>query len=224
MEPENRSNQRKSTKIRRRPTQPRSILTKEKILNAALALFCEKGYYQTTTNEIAKRAQVSIGSLYAYFQDKDTIFFEVMEKYHEKFVLAKSGALGSPELFKADPKAWLRSLIESLIAVHEETKALNRELNVLSYYNPKVAEVLEQNRRRTMREMVGYFAELQGCLITEDLEAAATVTFDLISATVDRIVFGEVEISRDRLINTAVDMIDQYFMAGKEPSLDKRKL
>lgn len=184
---------------------------KEKILNSALQLFCEKGYYNTTTNEIAQRAEVSIGSLYSYFKDKDTIFLEVVDRYQDKFQMAKNDMISNLNLLKTDHKAWLRVLIEHLIIVHEESKELNRELNVLSYYNPKVAEVLEDQNRKTLQATIDYFMQLKNDLKSEDIEATAIVTFDLISATVDRIVFGKNEIERERLINAAIDIVYKYF-------------
>ena len=197
-------------KLIREPKQSRSINKKEKVLDAAMDLYCEKGYYKTTTNEIAQRAQVSIGTLYSYFKDKDTIFFEVLEKYHEKFIITKNEILNDTDFMKTDVKAWLRTLIENLIKVHEESKLFNREINVLSYYNTEVAEILEKNRKITMKETVGYFLELEVDLKIEDVEATATVIFDLISATVDRIVFGKNEIEQERLINSVLDLITKY--------------
>ncbi len=196
----------------RKPQQTRSIQTKEKILDAALALFCEKGYYKTTTNEIAQRAGVSIGSLYSYFKDKDTVFLEILEKYHQKFNDAKSGLLSNTSLMRADIKQWLRALIDILVKVHEESRELNRELTVLSFYNPHVAEILDQNIQRTMKSSIGYFLSLQENLKIKDIEAAAVASFDLISATVDRIVFGKCEIDRSRLIDAVVDMLYKYYM------------
>lgn len=205
------NNSAKPNKSIRNPKQIRSISMKEKILNSALQLFCEKGYYNTTTNEIAQRAEVSIGSLYSYFKDKDTIFLEVLDRYQDKFEMAKNEIISNLNLIKTDNKAWLRALMEHLIKVHEESKDLNRELNVLSYYNPKVAEVLENQKRKTLQATIGYFMQLKNDLKSEDIEAAAIVTFDLISATVDRIVFGNNEIDRERLIRATIDIIYQYF-------------
>ena len=196
----------------RKPVQARSINKKETILDSALELFCEKGYYKTTTNEIARRAHVSIGSLYSYFKDKDTIFFEILEKYYEKFVMANGHSLNDPELLRTNPRAWLRSLIENLIRIHEETRELNRELKVLAYYNPKVAEILENNQAKTMRTTIGYFLDIKDGLKLKDVEAAAAVSFELISAIVDRIVFGKNEIDRDRLIDAAVDAMYKYIL------------
>ena len=195
----------------RKPKQQRSIEMKEKILSSALQLFCERGYYNTTTNEIAHRARVSIGSLYSYFKDKDTIFFEILDRYHDKFEIAKHDVLSDLDLLNTDRKAWLRHLIENLIKVHEESKELNRELKVLSYYNSKVAEILEEQRRKTLQATIGYFMQLRNNFNSEDIEAAAIVTFDLISTTVDRIVFERNEIDRERLINAAIDIIYKYF-------------
>ncbi len=196
----------------RKPKQTRSIQTKEKILDAALELFCEKGYYKTTTNEIAQRAGVSIGSLYSYFKDKDTVFLEILEKYHQKFNNAKSELLADLDLMRSDIRQWLRALIDILIKVHEESRELNRELTVLSFYNPQVAQILDQNIQRTMKSSIGYFLSLQQDLKVKDIEAAAVISFDLISATVDRIVFGKSDIDRSRLIDAAIDMLYKYYM------------
>ncbi len=201
----------KPQKTVRRPVQARSINTKEKILDAALALFCEKGYYKTTTNEIAQKAQVSIGSLYSYFKDKDAIFLGVLEKYHGKFETSKIDLLNNLKLFQEDLRAWLRALICNLVRVHEESKEFNRELNVLSYYNPKIARALEQNKKRTMQDTMAFFRAVSEGKTHGDPDAEITVAFDMISATVDRIVFGSEEIDRDRLINTAIEIIYQYY-------------
>ena len=45
----------------REPRQKRSIEKKRKIVMAGFQLFCEKGYYNTNTAEIAKYAGVSTG-------------------------------------------------------------------------------------------------------------------------------------------------------------------
>ncbi len=200
----------KSNKTVRKPKQTRSIEMKEKILNAALQLFCEKGYYKTTTNEIAHRAEVSIASLYSYFKDKDTIFLEILERYHDKFDKATEEVISSLGLLKTDERGVLRSLIEALIKVHEESKELNRELNVLSYYNVEISKILNKQREKSLQATASYFMQFENDINTEDLEAIAIVIFDMISATVDRIVFNGSNIDRNRLINAVVDLIYSF--------------
>ena len=51
----------------REPRQERSIEKKNKIIRAGYELFSEVGYYNTNTAEIARRAGVSTGIVYGYF-------------------------------------------------------------------------------------------------------------------------------------------------------------
>lgn len=53
--------------------------TKELILSAALEIFAEKGYHDTTVDDIAKRAGIAKGSIYRYFPSKEALFNELIE-------------------------------------------------------------------------------------------------------------------------------------------------
>ena len=57
----------------REPIKATSIEKKQRIIDAGLKLFSEKGYYNTNTAEIAKAAKVSTGIVYQYFNDKKDI-------------------------------------------------------------------------------------------------------------------------------------------------------
>src|SRR3954454_20523702 len=53
--------------------------TRRAILQAALALFAEKGFYQTTTKAISRKARIAEGTLFNYFETKEDLalyFFE----------------------------------------------------------------------------------------------------------------------------------------------------
>ncbi|AUA09036.1 HTH-type transcriptional repressor Bm3R1 [Streptomyces malaysiensis subsp. malaysiensis] len=65
----------------------RAELTKQRILTAAAHVFAEYGYAAGTTNRIAERARISIGSLYQYYSNKDTILAELLIRH-----LAREGA------------------------------------------------------------------------------------------------------------------------------------
>lgn len=47
---------------------------KKQLLRVALDVFIEKGYYGTSTCEIARRAGVSSGLLFHYFSNKPKLF------------------------------------------------------------------------------------------------------------------------------------------------------
>lgn len=69
----------------RKPTQKRSLEKYNKIIESAFKLFNEKGYYNTTTADIAKEADVATGSVYSYFEDKKDIYIQVVKKIDESF-------------------------------------------------------------------------------------------------------------------------------------------
>jgi AcrR family transcriptional regulator len=52
--------------------------TRERILDAALNVFSEKGFHQATVDEIAERAGLGKGTLYRYFANKETLFNELV--------------------------------------------------------------------------------------------------------------------------------------------------
>lgn len=196
----------------RAPKQARSVNTKEKILDTAYRLFCEKGYYKTTTNEIAKTAGISIGSLYSYFKDKDTIFMEILERYHREFVAANEKMTAVIGSFKTDIRSWLRRLIESLIQLHEIGKELNHEITVLCYTKPEVAAIMEQHMENSRKITLDCFQLLQEDINYDDIEAAATVTYDFTSSIVDRIVFGKNTIDRERIIKAGVEALYRFLV------------
>lgn len=65
----------------REPKQERSILKKEKIIDAGWRLISKNGYYNTNTAEIAAKANVSTGIVYQYFKDKHDILIAGINKY-----------------------------------------------------------------------------------------------------------------------------------------------
>jgi AcrR family transcriptional regulator len=71
----------KSTKQRRLPQQVRSQERVQQILDVAEQLFLELGYKATTTRSIAASAEVSVGSLYQFFPDKEAILKALAVRY-----------------------------------------------------------------------------------------------------------------------------------------------
>lgn len=59
--------------MRKIPQQKRSREMVGRLLDATATLLAERGLDNTTTNHVAERAGVSIGSLYQYFPDKDAL-------------------------------------------------------------------------------------------------------------------------------------------------------
>ncbi|HZK55590.1 MAG TPA: TetR/AcrR family transcriptional regulator [Desulfosporosinus sp.] len=58
-----------------------TINTEDKILNASIILFSQKGYSAVTTKEIAKEAGVSEMTLFRHFESKHNLFDKAFDKF-----------------------------------------------------------------------------------------------------------------------------------------------
>lgn len=58
--------------------------TRKRILDAAAALFADRGFAATPMEEVAARAEVGVGTLYNYFGSKDRLLLGVFEDVTEE--------------------------------------------------------------------------------------------------------------------------------------------
>lgn len=191
------------------PKQKRSIETREKILNTALQLFCQNGYFKTTTNEIAKVANISIGNLYFYFKDKDTIFFEIIKLYNESFLNVHE-EFYKEMMLKDDRKLWLHKLMDNMIRIHENSKELNREIYILCFSNPELEALMQKQREQIEKVVLDYIMYFEDKIQIKDIEAAVTVVFALLNSVVDEITWSKNKIERERILSEAVNAIEKY--------------
>lgn len=99
------------------------------VLEAAAELFGQLGYAGTTTNKIAARAGVSVGSLYQYYPNKDSLLAALAARHGEQVHAVVDKAL----IRLADPtvslEVILRQLLGDLLAVHRRDPDLTRALS-----------------------------------------------------------------------------------------------
>lgn len=123
----------------REPRQKRSIEKKEKIIQAGFELFCERGYQNTNTNEIAERAGVSIGTLYSYFEDKKSIFmvsFQLFLNTHLEPLLEELAKIPQP----ADVRVFVTKCIEVLENLYISSKNIIYELGTMQEADPEIMQ------------------------------------------------------------------------------------
>ncbi len=114
----------------REPRQTRSIEKKNKIIEAGYELFSEVGYYGTNTAEIAKRAGVSTGIVYGYFQDKRDILVSVLEIYIDR-VFAPFLKLFEKISAPVDYSSLVPKIIELTIKTHKKHAKMHEVLHSL---------------------------------------------------------------------------------------------
>ena len=67
----------KTALLRKKPKQKRSKLMVDNILEASIRVLKQHPYQKFTTNRVAEAAGISIGSLYQYFSNKQSILLEL---------------------------------------------------------------------------------------------------------------------------------------------------
>jgi AcrR family transcriptional regulator len=61
-------------------TEPSAGTTRDRLLDAAAEVFCERGYDGTTVAEVARRAGLTTGAIYANFRDKAELLLKAIER------------------------------------------------------------------------------------------------------------------------------------------------
>ncbi|MFD5390106.1 TetR family transcriptional regulator [Streptomyces sp. NPDC127074] len=72
--------------LRRLPVQKRSAERFERLLDACAELLDEAGYAALTTKEVARRAEVPIGTLYQFFSDREGLIGALAARNLESFL------------------------------------------------------------------------------------------------------------------------------------------
>jgi len=116
------------TSVRKQPKQQRAILLVETIVEAA-AHILEDGTEPFTTNHIAQKAGVSIGSLYQYFPGADAIMATMIEKHVEDERAAARNVVATISTRNTDV---MRDLIEAYVDAHANTPRLSSRLHALA--------------------------------------------------------------------------------------------
>ena len=95
----------------------------QRILDAAVEVIAENGYFNSPVSAIAARAGVADGTVYLYFKSKDDVLRTAIDQSFDRFHLKVL------ERFKEvdDPRAQL----EYIAQVHLESHAVNRSMAVL---------------------------------------------------------------------------------------------
>src|SRR5208282_6761755 len=106
---------------RRVPVQGRSQQTVQRVLDAASSLLGQTPLEDVTTTRVAAEAGLSIGALYRFFPDKQTIIDAIAVRHVEQFrasllgTVLKAAAANFAKLQKPTPAAILDAIIDAYI-------------------------------------------------------------------------------------------------------------
>jgi AcrR family transcriptional regulator len=204
-----------SSTPRRLPVQSRSHQTVQRVLDAASSLLEHTPLEDVTTTRIAAEAGLSIGALYRFFPDKQTIIDAIAVRHVEQFraslvgTVLKTVAAQLTKLQKPSPAAMLGAIIDAYIVyldAHPDFRAISFGRHISA-----------ATRERQVSPDSGVTALLKRFML-EQLGAADTAELDLklriVSEAGERLIAHAYEQpsreDRDRVIAEMKKMLAGY--------------
>ena len=171
----------KRTGLRKLPTQARSRERVADILKATSSLLGEVGYDGLSTNLVAERAKVPVGSIYQFFKTKDDIVAALVEEFQGRILRLASEQLDAAGAAR-DRHAFIARLVEGIAGIQAETSAficvfsgspshprfdgLARELRrtLIDHLDRVFAESFPKLPREERRRMLAAWSDMTGAL------------------------------------------------------------
>ncbi|HET7176585.1 MAG TPA: TetR/AcrR family transcriptional regulator [Gammaproteobacteria bacterium] len=192
------------TQPRKTASQARSRLTVDALLEATARILVKEGYDRASTNKIAARAGVSIGSLYQYFPSKEALVAAVAERHAER-------AMGlARRTFARVATSPVETAIRELVTLSVEAHRIDPELHrVLAEQVPRTGRL--ENVEALTREAHGllrrYLEAHRNELAIEDLDVAAFICVTTVESLTHDAVLDHPELLTGRKAQRLVDDI-----------------
>lgn len=159
----------------KKPLQKRSRETRARIVKAAVEVFTELGFDETTTHLIAERAGLSVGGMYAHFRNKEELFLHILEERSRDIYLETKRCIEEARRLDLGPEKGLEFYIKSMYQAHLKHGRLNLEMDKFTRMNPAAYEIHEAWENKEIREALFWLQSDGQVLNVDDLETALLV-------------------------------------------------
>lgn len=139
---------------RKTPIQARSTVTVEAISEATIQVLLRHGAERLTTTRVAERAGVSVGTLYQYYPNKQSLLFGVLEQ-HMNNVAARVEAACESARHKP-----LAEMIREMVEAFVDAKMERSDISVALYRvaadvgGPALIKRVSQRSRKAVEAML----------------------------------------------------------------------
>jgi len=165
-----------------------------RILEAAIKIFAEQGFFQSTIAQIAKEAGVADGTIYLYFKSKNDILVQFFN-FKTKQVFDGFRA----EVDKADNTVdKLRNLVRRHLAEFQRDRNMAILYQSLTHQRTRLVEP-------QIREMSDMYLDIVAEIV-EQGQQEGLIRKELYLSLVKRFILGAV----DEVINTWIHAVSQY--------------
>jgi AcrR family transcriptional regulator len=132
----------------RRPLRADAARNRQRLLNAADAVFAERGL-DATMDEVARRAEVGVGTAYRRFRNRDDLIAALFEERLEELMALLDDALADP-----DPWRGMTGFFERWLELQVEDRGF-RELLLQSADGRERVRRFRERLRPLMAELLG---------------------------------------------------------------------
>ena len=193
----------------REPIQKRSIEKKEKIIQAGFDLICQKGYYNTTTSEIAKSAGVSIGILYQYFKDKHDILIDGFKLYSNSIffpMLQITDKNRNLTITNSNIPCVLKDMLNKFITNHKISQTAHEEIIAMIHSDKEVAEIYHNSEMEMTNKIVQLL--LESGIKVDNINEKVHVAIGMIDNLCHEIVYHKhKQLDYDKMIDIVISSI-----------------
>lgn len=199
---------------RRKPRQSRAQATCDAILTATAQILVKDGYDAASTNNVARVAGVSVGSLYQYFSSKEALVMAVMERYRAEGLTDLEE--GMARLSGTTLREALRLLIRQVLA----KKAANPRLHqVLVEQLPRMRQLqqVDPYAVRMLRLVRTYLEPHAAEVRPRDLDMAAFIIFNTVESLTHAALTGRPEyLARESYVDELCALVLGYLQPERE--------
>ncbi|MGO3326820.1 TetR/AcrR family transcriptional regulator [Gordonia sp. (in: high G+C Gram-positive bacteria)] len=170
---------------------PRAV-REQQMLDAAIAVFAEHGYSDSSMDAIAARAKISKPMLYLYYGSKDELFSACIARESDRFLEAMSAGF-DPELRQRDQA---RTLVREFLRFVYENAQSWRVLYRVSIGTAAFADVVIESRSgitRMITDLIRRGTTVEGTRDI-DFELTAVALVGAGEAVADRISDGDIDL------------------------------
>jgi len=140
---------------RKKPVQRRSQVTVEQLLTAAAQVFEALGYAGGTTNRIAERAGVSVGTLYQYFPSKEAVAVALLEGHIQETIRKLHEWVGHMVSKQHGLRDAVTDYVRGVMEVHDARPRLQHMLLEETPLPDRLHQVLLGAEREAIEAMAG---------------------------------------------------------------------
>lgn len=196
---------------RKQPRQGRSRETVEAILEASAELLASGGYAGTSTNRIAARAGVSVGSLYQYYPNKDAILTALLERHAAGVERVIRACLEDLRRDDTTIREVFGRMLNDFEALHDANPTMARAAEACLDGRPHLVAAITRHHEEHLREETALILRERPDVRAGHYEIMASLLFDIADVVVRSLMHGDARrFDRRQAFGEATEALCRY--------------